>query len=248
VSRHGFLRWFGWSVAAHLALGAVLWLALPRLHPPSLGESDAAVTIVALVDASFAESPMRPPPAMTVFRGSSAVVESSEHVEPARTVEPASTNDAGAVAQPAPESIDATPTPIDNTSESPIHEADHSTATALDQLDAREAESAVVPVPERQSMTGTPGDDYRPLVLAILERAKRYPLLAQRRGLEGTVEIAFVIHADGRLSDPELVASSTHHLLDDAALATVRRLRSVPPPPSRIPVRFPARIQYRLDP
>jgi protein TonB len=101
---------------------------------------------------------------------------------------------------------------------------------------------------ELSADAGVPTDSYRPLVLALLERAKRYPLLAHRRGLEGTVEIAFVIHADGRISDPEVVASSTHHMLDDAALATVRRLRSVPPPPSQIPVRFPARIQYRLDP
>jgi TonB family protein len=57
-----------------------------------------------------------------------------------------------------------------------------------------------------------------------------------------------MIQPDGRLSDPELIASSAHQVLDDAALAIISRLRSVPPPPHQTSVWFPARIQYRLDP
>jgi protein TonB len=90
-------------------------------------------------------------------------------------------------------------------------------------------------------------DSYRPLVLAILERAKRYPLVAERWRIEGAVDIAFTIHPDGRLSDPDLIASSTHQILDDAALAIVRRVRFVPPPPSEAPMRFSALIQYQVD-
>jgi len=89
-------------------------------------------------------------------------------------------------------------------------------------------------------------DAYRPLVLAALARAKRYPLLARQRGLEGVVEIAFTIHPDGRVSSAEVVNPSRHRLLDAAALGMVSRIGSLPPPPSPAPLRFPARIEYRL--
>jgi outer membrane biosynthesis protein TonB len=39
-----------------------------------------------------------------------------------------------------------------------------------------------------------------------------------------------------------------HQVLDDAALALVRRVRFVPPPPTRTPMRFSALIQYQVDP
>jgi len=89
-------------------------------------------------------------------------------------------------------------------------------------------------------------DAYRPLVLAALARVKRYPLLARQRGLEGVVEIAFTIHPDGRISSAEVVNPSRHRLLDAAALGMVSRIGSLPPPPSSAPLRFPARIEYRL--
>jgi protein TonB len=90
-------------------------------------------------------------------------------------------------------------------------------------------------------------DPYRPIVLAALAREKRYPLLARQRGVEGIVEIAFTIHPDGRVSEPEVISSSRQPVLDQAALSMVKRLGSLPPPPEPTPLRFPARIQYRLD-
>lgn len=101
--------------------------------------------------------------------------------------------------------------------------------------------------PEAAGATGVASEDaYRPLVLAALARAKRYPLLARQRGLEGVVEIAFTIHPDGRVSSAEVVNPSRHRLLDAAALGMVDRIGSLPPPPSPAPLRFHARIEYRL--
>jgi TonB family protein len=60
------------------------------------------------------------------------------------------------------------------------------------------------------------------------------------------VEIAFTIHPDGRVSSAEVVNPSRHRLLDAAALGMVNRIGSLPPPPSPAPLRFPARIEYRL--
>jgi TonB family protein len=110
-----------------------------------------------------------------------------------------------------------------------------------------DAESREETSPEAPPTSGVASEDaYRPLVLAALARAKRYPLLARQRGLEGVVEIAFTIHPDGRVSSVEVVNPSRHRLLDAAALGMVDRIGSLPPPPSPAPLRFPARIEYRL--
>ena len=100
---------------------------------------------------------------------------------------------------------------------------------------------------EAAGATGAASEDaYRPLVLAALARAKRYPLLARQRGLEGVVEIAFTIHPDGRVSSAEVVTPSRHRLLDAAALGMVSRIGSLPPPPLPATLRFAAWIKYRL--
>jgi outer membrane biosynthesis protein TonB len=44
-----------------------------------------------------------------------------------------------------------------------------------------------------------------------------------------------------------VISSSRQPVLDQAALGMVKRLGSLPPPPEPSPLRFPARIQYRLD-
>jgi protein TonB len=248
VTDSSFARWVGWSAAAHLALGIAIWIASPRMNPPGLVGADAAVTIVSLVDAPSLTPATRPASATPVSSSRSARVQPSMRSTPDRTVEPALTGDTDVAPAPAPAFTSFSPTPFPSTSRDEAQPDGQPLAREIPR-DHPEFLAPVGPaVTERHAMGGTLGEAYRPLVLSILEHAKRYPLLAQRRGLEGTVEIAFMIHADGRLSDPELIASSTHHVLDDAALAIVRRIGSVPPPPDRNSVRFPARIQYRLDP
>jgi len=58
----------------------------------------------------------------------------------------------------------------------------------------------------------------------LLAREKRYPIAAQRLGVEGTAIVAFVILADGHFDQVRLVASSGNDLLDEAAIEAVRRL------------------------
>jgi protein TonB len=144
------------------------------------------------------------------------------------------------------------PTVLSQPESSAAASADVAPATDPSGSDEAVAESPTTILPPPASPTEESGgpsaalERYRPLVLAILERAKRYPLMAQRRGLEGTVEIAFTIAQDGRLSEPEVVATSRHSVLDDATLDMVRRIGSLPPPPDPNPLRFAARIQYKL--
>ncbi len=83
-----------------------------------------------------------------------------------------------------------------------------------------------------------PGDGgagvYGPYLSALrrrLQESLEYPTAARRRGLSGTVHLEIAIDATGRLGDVLLVRSSSHALLDDAALQAARSLRRVPFPP-----------------
>lgn len=57
---------------------------------------------------------------------------------------------------------------------------------------------------------------------------RRYPGEARRRGWEGQVLIRAVIGGKGDLLEAEIVRSSGHAVLDDEALATLRRVMPVP--------------------
>jgi len=76
-----------------------------------------------------------------------------------------------------------------------------------------------------------------------------YPLAARRRGLDGRVEIELVLEPSGRIRDIAVVSSSSHALLDDAAVEAVRSLPPQPLPehPKRqtLRVRLPVVFQLR---
>ncbi|GEM_PF-1743171 len=89
--------------------------------------------------------------------------------------------------------------------------------------------------------------NYAGRVLAHLQRHKRYPSSAARRRLSGVVTIRFSIDASGRLRGVSLRGSSGEQVLDEAALAMVRRADPFPKIPGglgrnamsfTVPVRF----------
>jgi protein TonB len=85
----------------------------------------------------------------------------------------------------------------------------------------------------------------------LAERAGRdYPLAARRAGLGGTVFLRIVIDARGSIRNVDVHRSSGHETLDTAALALVRGVGNVPPPPAALawrarPLTVP--IAYRRD-
>ena len=88
------------------------------------------------------------------------------------------------------------------------------------------------------ALPGDGGAGYGPYHAAIhkaLKDALEYPLVARRRGLSGTVLLEIAVEATGRVSTVLLVSSSSHAVLDEAALEAARRLR----------VRFPSGLRPR---
>ncbi|MDI6793506.1 MAG: energy transducer TonB [bacterium] len=66
-------------------------------------------------------------------------------------------------------------------------------------------------------------EDFLILVRREIEQAKYYPKWARQRGLEGIVKVEFTISQEGKGGDIRIVESSGYKMLDEAALATIKR-------------------------
>jgi protein TonB len=90
---------------------------------------------------------------------------------------------------------------------------------------------------------------YLALFRQRIQESVVYPLAARRRGLAGRVEVELVLEPSGRIRDVAVVSSSSHALLDEAAVEAVRSLQPVPlPEPSKrqgLRVRLPVVFQLR---
>ena len=77
---------------------------------------------------------------------------------------------------------------------------------------------------------------YLALVAQALQRHKRYPRVAQRRGINGRVVLDFVILSNGHITKPRIVASQStrYQTLRQAALRTLKRASPFPPFPKTL--------------
>jgi protein TonB len=77
----------------------------------------------------------------------------------------------------------------------------------------------------------------------------RYPASARRRGVAGTVQIELTIRPSGAIGAVVVVGSSSHEVLDRAAVETIQSLRLPPFPPDlparELRVRVP--VVFRLE-
>ncbi len=238
--------WIGLSALFHFALGATLFeasFASPTGHRVPVSDR---VMMVGLAD-GIAISPTIPPPVHVsshARRPSPAPPAPVERKE--SEIPPSSLYEMGVRGNM--ETVTGQIVRTGDAEGSSINGDDGRTSQEAQKTEGDLTDAPSDAVPEAPPVLETGSEDtYRPLVLAALAREKRYPLLARQRGLEGVVEIAFTIDPDGRVSQPEVISSSRHPVLDQAALGMVLRLGSLPPPPEPAPLRFPARIQYRLD-
>jgi protein TonB len=66
-------------------------------------------------------------------------------------------------------------------------------------------------------------------VRARIAKAKRYPMMAERRRIQGEVVVSFRLGHDGRLQDePQIAESSGSSLLDGASIRAVKRAAPFP--------------------
>lgn len=99
--------------------------------------------------------------------------------------------------------------------------------------------------------SGAPPPEYGPYLRHFRQRVQEsliYPLAARRQGLGGTVELHVWLEATGRVRDVQVARSSSHGVLDAAAVETIRRLGPVPFPDSlpRRPLLIRLPLVYEL--
>ena len=94
------------------------------------------------------------------------------------------------------------------------------------------------------SQTGAPAlagaevQAFRARLLHHIERFRRYPSQARKAGEEGVVRVHFVMNRSGEVLEAWIELSSGSALLDEEAVAAVRRAQPLPTPPTDWPSSF----------
>lgn len=84
----------------------------------------------------------------------------------------------------------------------------------------------------------------------LIEGRKEYPLMARKRGLEGTVVVSVMIKKNGDVIEHKIVQESGHKMLDQAALNMIMKITSFKSFPielgtSDLELKFP--IAFKLN-
>jgi len=235
-----------WGISAAivvLAHGAIAARMVPWSEDIEPAEPAAAIVI------EFAPVPVAPPtPPTDIAPGPEQVMSQAsperpvEHVEEEQKVEEKVT--ANPVEEPPPE-IKPAPNP-----EVAIEPRQQEIAKVLPQelrtpaptTSAPQAipeQTAAVPAaPMQGRLTPTQSSTvptWKMHILALLERNKRYPESAQSRHQQGVAQVFFSLDRHGKVINSRLVRSSGATVLDDEALALLRRAQPFPPPPPELP-------------
>ena len=108
-------------------------------------------------------------------------------------------------------------------------------ALAAPSVNARRSDSLTAP---RQGQTSVQERaarvSWQQELHAHLERHKRYPRQARRKGKEGRPRVSFTMDRDGKVLSVSLVSSSGTPALDREAMALVQRAVPLPRPPASI--------------
>jgi protein TonB len=76
---------------------------------------------------------------------------------------------------------------------------------------------------------------FQQALLRHIARFQHYPALARASSLEGTVQVVFLLRRDGTIEDAWVETTSGQVVLDDEAVATVRRAAPLPQIPTELP-------------
>ena len=75
---------------------------------------------------------------------------------------------------------------------------------------------------------------YQDMVKQRIEEVRRYPFWAKKQGIEGIVYINFTILSNGLSRDIKIIRSSNSKILDEEAIATIKKANPFPPIPKEI--------------
>ncbi len=123
----------------------------------------------------------------------------------------------------------------------------------------RLAVSAAPPAPETTAPASRPSPPatvaasartWEGMLLAHLERRKRYPAEARAQRREGVAYVRFTMDRDGRVLSAKLERGSGHAALDREALALLHRAQPLPKPPQEVigdPVSLVVPVEFYIS-
>jgi protein TonB len=123
--------------------------------------------------------------------------------------------------KPPPQRVEETPDP----SPQAVVEAPSSAPAPAAPAQPAPASSIAAP-PSPDAVT-----NFQLLLMAQLNRAKRYPVAAQRRRAQGVAYLRFTMDRSGKVLAAQLERSSGHGDLDEEVLALIKRADPLPPIP-----------------
>lgn len=230
-------RAFVASLAVHAAFFAALVAAM--LWHPALPPEPPPIRVQLL---RIAETPAPAPQVAAVVAPPAPKVAPTPKPKPVAPPKPVARVAAKPAPAPAPRPVVPAP--------APVAEAPATTQTAAVSAPGPAIESgaasASAGLHTGRSVTGSidPVDQYMAQVRALIAKHKRYPALAKRRGIEGSLLLRLAVAADGSVEVDVIESSGTGStLLEEGARAAVAAVAPLPPPPTGklrfdVPVRF----------
>lgn len=247
-----------WAVAALIVVGLhASGLVLALMHQPDEAWDDPAGGVN--VDMVAPPAPVPTKSEVDLARGPEQPVgkEAAEATKQvARKVEK---DDPLVEPSPAPSPEVVLPTPRPEEKEQPKEEAQEA-AKKTAQEEGEQLNTAPPRVEAQPAPAAVRSEGLSPVIARLqatwqksmsrhLERHKRYPETARRLRLHGSVKVRFVLNREGRVTLAEIAESSGSPILDQEALATMKRASPWPAPPSEVPDRYlesSVRIDFTL--
>ncbi|KAF1005916.1 MAG: hypothetical protein GAK28_02824 [Luteibacter sp.] len=219
------LRWVASGVIVAMVFGVLViaarWIGMDRVTPPH----DLPMEAIAIEPAPQPAAP----PAPVTQRETGPLREART----AATAKPSPPRQVAPPPAPVKDVVAGTPEP---TAPAPAVQAEQAAdqSTAPPHVEAQNAERYAAP--STQSAQGALlKAEWQSTLLAWLKRYRRYPRQSERSHQEGVVWVRFSVDRQGRVADPVVQQPSGYPLLDEEALATVRRASPLPPPPAEVP-------------
>ncbi|AFC87449.1 energy transducer TonB [Frateuria aurantia] len=236
-----------WTVSAGIVLAGfaligewLLWPVRNTVLPPPAQPMEA----IAVEAALRPTAPPAPPSQRAIGPRQQASAASQSQPRP-RTPPPRPRSPrADAVAAPPRPARTRVMDPVASTHSRPTAQATAPAAVAAAASDRYAAAANQAGATARQRA------DWQSLLLGRLKQYRRYPRQAERSHQQGVVWLRFAVDRQGRVADSQIQQVSGHRLLDQEALATLRRASPLPPPPPELPgdpvmVQLPVRFFLR---
>jgi protein TonB len=252
-------RWLISGAVVVLAYGAI-GAAIVTWHEPVAPDEPAAAIVIEfapVVAAPAKQTELPPGPEMTASDASLSrptdsleekTEEKIEQVEAKLEQKVEEKLEAKPVEEPPPEvkpapdpevAIQPPPPPQEVKQEIPMRQDPRAPAPATSAPQAVPEQTAAIPTAPTQGQikprNSQAAAKWQNQIVAAIERNKRFPETAARRGESGTAQVFFSIDRHGRVLSSRIVRSSGAAVLDDEALALLHRAEPFPPPPPEYP-------------